>query len=208
MTPPLLARTPVAAAEVAIQGPARAAVMLHPAPGRWPAHEPADRLALGVGLIALAAAAGSDARWLAFRGVLADAASRLAAAPPGPLPGDLADVRPLGGPGPLAVVPWEGPGRARVEVRLLASRAGPVPVLADRPAAAGPFAEVAALALLIALAADREEHRLPLALGAEGVIAWFRESDRRAAPRNALAFALAHADGRLRQAGRPGLPVG
>jgi hypothetical protein len=207
VTPPLFTRTPVAAAEVAIHGPARAAVMLHPSPGRWPAEEPGDRLALGVGLMALAAAAGSDSRWLAFRDVLAGAASRLAAAPAGPLPGDLADVRPLGGPGPLAVVPWEGPGRARVEVQLLASRGGLVPVLSDRPAAAGPFAEVAALALLIALAADREGDRLPLALGAEGVIAWFRESDRRAAPRNALAFALAHSDERLKQAGRPGLPA-
>ncbi|HTI35395.1 MAG TPA: hypothetical protein VL422_17085 [Miltoncostaea sp.] len=206
MTPPLFARTPIAAAEVAIHGPARAAVMLHPSPGRWPDHEPGDRLALGVALTALAAGAGSDTRWEAFRGVLLTTASRLAAAPPGPLPGDLADVRPLGGPGMLAVVPWEGPGRARVEVQVLASRSGPVPVLSDRPVESGPFAEVAALALLIALAADREEDRLALALGAEGVLAWFRESDRRAAPRNALAFALAHADERLRQAGRPGLP--
>ena len=95
-----------------------------------------------------------------------------------------------------------------MEVQLLESHAGPVPRLADRPQESGPFAEVAALALMIALAVDREEDRLPLALGAEGVIAWFRESDRRAAPRNALAFALAHADERLKQAGRPGLPTG
>ncbi|HTI35849.1 MAG TPA: hypothetical protein VL422_19385, partial [Miltoncostaea sp.] len=205
--PRLFKRTPVAAAEVAIHGPARAAGMLHPAPGRWPGHEPGDRLALGIGLVALAAGTASDTRWFAFRDLLATTAAQLAAAPPGALPGDLADVRPLGGTGWLAVVPWEGPGRARVEVHLLTSRAGPVPVMADRPAESGPFAEIAALALLIALAADREEDRLALALGAGGVLAWFRESDRRAAPRNALAFALAHADGRLKQAGRPGLPV-
>ncbi|MGE0026388.1 MAG: hypothetical protein AB7O78_11460 [Thermoleophilia bacterium] len=204
---PLFRRTPAAAAEVAIHGPSRAAVMLHPAPGRWPAHEASDRLGLGVGLAALAAGSSSDARWLPFRDALAALAGRLAAAPAGPLPGDLVDLRLLGGPGGLAVVPWEGPGRARVEVHLLESRGGPVPRFADRPAESGPFAEVASLALLIALAVDREEDRLPLALGAEGVISWFRESDRRAAPRNALAFALAHADERLRQAGRPGLPA-
>jgi hypothetical protein len=193
---------------VAIHGPGRAAVQLHPAAGRWPAHEPADRIALGVGLAALAAGTSADARWMPFRDALAGLARRLAAQSSGPLPGDLVDTRPLGGPGGLAVVPWEGPGRARVEVHLLASRGGLVPVLADRPKESGPFAEIAALALLIALAVDREEDRLPLALGAEGVISWFRESDRRAAPRNALAFALAHADERLKQAGRPGLPRG
>ena len=204
---PLFRRTPVAAAEVAIHGPTRAAVLLHPAPGRWPEHEPADRLGLGVGLAALAAGTSSEARWPPFRDALAVLAGRLASAGPGPLPGDLVDLRPLGGSGGLAVVPWEGPGRARVEVQLLGSQAGPVPRLADRPGESGPFAEVAALALLIALSVDREEDRLPLALGAEGVLAWFRESDRRAAPRNALAFALAHADERLKQAGRPGLPT-
>jgi hypothetical protein len=41
----------------------------------------------------------------------------------------------------------------------------------------------------------------------EGVVAWFRESDRRAPPRNALAFALDHARGRLEGTGRP-LPPG
>lgn len=203
----LFRRPPPAAAEVALHGPSRAAVMLHPAPGRWPAHEAADRLGLGVGLVALAAGSSTEARWLAFRDALFVLAAALAGAAPGPLPGGLVDLRPLGGPGGLVVVPWEGPGRARVEVHLLDSAAGPVPRLADRPEQSGPFAEVASLALLIALAADREEDRLPLALGAEGVIAWFRESDRRAPPRNALAFALAHADGRLREAGRPGLPA-
>jgi hypothetical protein len=193
---------------VAFHGPSRAAVLLQPAPGRWPAHERADRLALGVGLAALAAGSAPEARWPPFRDALAALAGRLGAAPPGALPGDLVDLRPQGGPGGLRVVPWEGPGRARVEVRLAHGRGGPVPRLADRPTRAGPFAEVAALALLIALAADRERDRLPLALGVEGVIAWFRESDRRAPPRDALAFALAHADDRLREAGRPGLGAG
>src|SRR5262245_15196277 len=101
--------------------------MLHPAPGRWPAHEATDRLALGVGLGALAAGSSADARWHAFRDALAGLAAALATAPPGPLPADLVDLRPLGGPGGLAVVPWEGPGRARVEVQVLDSPGGAVP---------------------------------------------------------------------------------
>ena len=64
--------------------------------------------------------------------------------------------------------------------------------------------EIAALALLVALAADAgPDDRLALALGIEGLLSWFRESDRGFPSRNALAFALAHADGRLRESGRP-----
>jgi hypothetical protein len=183
-------------------------VLLDPAPGRWPEHEPADRLALGIGLAALAAGTSPNARWPAFREALVALARRLAAAAPGALPADLADLGGLGAPGALRVVPWEGEGRARIQVQLHESVGGPVPVMGDRPRESGPFAEVASLALLIALAVDREEDRLALALGVEGVVAWFRDSDRRAAPRHALAFALAHADERLKQAGRPGLPAG
>ena len=182
--------------------------MLHPAPDRWPDHEESDRIGLGIGLTALAAGSSADNRWLAFREMLVRLAGRLAAADAGPLPGDLVDLRPFGSAGGLAVVPWEGPGRARIEMQLLETAAGPVPRLSDRPDEHGPFAEVAALALLVALAVDRPEDRLTLALGVEGVVAWFRESDRRAAPRNALVFALAHADARLKESGRPGIPAG
>lgn len=197
----IVRRTPAARAEVALHGPLRAAVMLHPAEGRWPEHRAADRLALGLGLVALAAQGSGQPRWEAFRDVLAGLARRVATAE-GPLPGDLAPLDRLGAPGPLAVVPWEGPGRARVEVQLLDTRAGLVPRLEDVPREAGPYKEVAALALLIALAADGDPDRLTLALGIEGVLAWYRESDRLSAPRNALGFALAHASGRLADAGR------
>jgi hypothetical protein len=183
-------------------------VRLDPAPGRWPEHEPADRLGLGIGLAALVAGTSPHARWPAFREALVALARRLATAPSGPLPADLADLRGLGAPGDLRVVPWEGEGRARVQVRLHESVGGPVPVMGERPKEGGPFAEIAALALLIALSVDREADRLPLALGVEGLVTWFRDSDRRAAPRHALAFALAHADERLKQAGRPGVPPG
>lgn len=182
--------------------------MLHPAPGRWPEHERADRLGLGIGLVCLASGHSADARWEAYRETLVSVAGTLARAAEGPLPGGLVDLGRLGVAGDLAVVPWEGPGRARVEAQLLSSRAGPVPLLSGHPDESGPFTEVASLALLVALAVDSEQDRLPLALGVEGALAWFRESDRRAPPRNALAFALSHADVRLRQAGRAGLPGG
>jgi hypothetical protein len=95
-----------------------------------------------------------------------------------------------------------------VEAELLEPRGGLVPRLADAPGTAGPAKEIAALTLLVALAVDGDaDARLALGLGVEGVVAWFRESDRRAAPRNALAFALAHARDRLGETGRS-LPPG
>ncbi len=177
-------------------------MLLHPAPGRWPAHETADRLGLGLGLVALAVSGTSEPRWEAFRAILAQLAARIAAAE-GPLPGDLVPLERLGVPGALAVVAWEGAGAARVEAHLLETRGGLVPRLADHPDEAGPHKEIAALTLLVALAADADPDRLALALGIEGVLAWYRESDRLAAPRNALTFAIAHARDRLAAAGRP-----
>ena len=181
-------------------------MLLHPAPGRWPGREPADRLGLGLGMIALAAHGSPEARWEAFRALLADLARRVAAAE-GPLPGDLAPLERLGVPGALAVQPWEGPGLARLEAHLLDTRAGLVPLLAHQPDEAGPHKEIASLALLIALAADAVPDRLTLALGIEGVLAWYRESDRLSAPRNALGYAMAHVRERLAGSGRP-LPAG
>jgi hypothetical protein len=182
-------------------------VLLHPSPGRWPEHETADRLALGLGLVTLAAHGTAEPRWEAFRTILARFAARIATVEPGPLPGDLVPMEALGVPGALAVVAWEGPGRARVEEHLLSTRAGLVPRFGERPEEAGPHAEVAALALLVALAADDDPDRLTLALGIEGVLAWYRESDRLSPPRNALGFALAHAQARLAESGRA-LPPG
>ena len=181
-------------------------MLLHPAPGRWPDHETADRFALGLGLVALAAFGTAEPRWEAFRGTLAQFATRIAAEA-GALPGDLVALDRLGVPGPLAVVAWEGPGRARVDAHLLSTRGGLVPRLADHPDEAGPLKEIAALALLVALAADADPDRLTLALGIEGILAWFRESDRLSAPRNVLGFALAHARSRLAESGRS-LPGG
>ena len=204
----LFDRAPLVRGEVALYGPRRAAAMLHPGQGRWPAHEAADRLALGVGAAALGAFNSSDRRWEGYRDALTRAATGIAAAGEGPLAGDLVPLDGLGVPGVLAVVPWEGPGRARVIVELLDARAGLVPKVAEAPGTSGPAREISALTLLVALAADAgADGRLALALGVEGVVAWFRDSDRRAPSRNALAFALDHAKGRLEAAGRP-LPPG
>ena len=194
--------------EVALHGPRRAAVLLHPAPGRWPAHQSADRLALGLGLIALAASGTAEQRWDAFRSILAQTATRIAAAEAGPLSGDLVGLERLGVPGSLAVVAWEGPGREGVEAHLLETRGGLVPLLVEQPEEAGPLKEIASLALLVALAADADPDRLTLALGIEGVLAWYRESDRLSAPRNVMNFAIAHAADRLAASGRslPGAP--
>ena len=178
-------------------------MLLHPAPGRWPAHETGDRTALGLGMIPLAAHGLPEKRWDAFRGALAHLARGVAEAGGGPLPGDLAPLERLGVPGVLAVVPWEGPGRVRVEEHLLETRGGLVPRLEDQPQEAGPLKEIACLALLIALAADADPDRLTLALGIEGALAWYRESDRLSPPRSVLAFALAHARDRLEESGRP-----
>jgi len=203
-----LRRAPLVRAEVALYAPRRAAALLQPADGRWPEHEAADRVAIGAGLAALASFNLPDQRWEPFRGCLARIAARVAAAGPGPLRGDLAPLDALGVPGELAVVPWEGPGRARVSAEVLASRGGLVPRIAEESGASGPGRQVAALALLVALAADADrDGRLALALAVEGLLAWFRESDRLSASRHALTYALAHARERLREAGRA-VPAG
>jgi hypothetical protein len=195
---------PLVRAEVALYGPRRAGARLHPADGRWPERELADRIAVGIGLAALASFSLPAERWEPYRACLAGVASRVASGGDGPLRGDLAPLDALGIPGPLAVVPWEGPGRVGVAAEVLASRGGLVPRMAGEAGAAGPARQVAALALLVALAADADrEGRLGLALAVEGLLAWFRESDRLAASRHALTFALAHARDRLREAGRP-----
>ncbi len=98
------------------------------------------------------------------------------------------------------VVEWQGDGRALVEAQLVEARAALVPRLGRSPDEAGPFREIAALALVLALAEEADAHeRLRLALGVEGIVFWFRDSDRRAPPHNALAFALNHVDARLHE---------
>jgi len=178
-------------------------VFLHPDEGRWPVHEAADRLALGVGAAALAARRLPDARWQAYRKTLARLATAVAGAGDEALPGDLVPLDRLGVGAFLAVVAWEGPGAGGVEVELLEAAGGLVPRLSDARGGPGPVKEIAALALVVALAADGDaDARLALGLGVEGVLAWFRETDRLSPSRDVLRFALSHAADRLREAGR------
>jgi hypothetical protein len=198
---PLFRRRPLVRAEMALHGPRRVAALLHPAPGRWPDHERGDRLAIGLGTLALAARFTTPNRWEPYRDTLAPLAHGIAAAGDGSLPGDLVWLDALGPVGRLEVVPWEGPGRLGVETDMIDSPRGFVPRLQVRPKEAGPGMEIASLGLLIAIAVDAVEDRMALALGIEGLLAWHRDSDRLAAPRDALMFALAHADERLREVG-------
>lgn len=198
----MLRRRPLASALITLYGPARAGVLLQPADGRWPEHEPSDRLALGAGTAALAAAKLDDERFAAYRNALADLARRIVAAGEEPLPGGIARVGGLGAPDTLQVVAWDGPGRASVTSELARGAAGLVPSLRDPPQSETAVA-ICALALAVALAVDAgAEDRLALALALEGVVSWYRTSHRMSPSRHALAFALAHARDRLREAGR------
>jgi hypothetical protein len=199
--PSLFRRSALVRAEVAIHDPRTCAALLEPARGRWPHSERADRIAVGLGTAALAVRHGAPSRAEALEEEMVRLAKGVAAAVEGPLPGGLVVLDRLGPGGLLMVVPWEGPGRLRVVTDVVGSARGLVPRLVDRPAEAGPALEIAALALLIAVAVDLEGDRLALAFGIEGLLAWYREADRLSSPADALAFALARADGRIRETG-------
>jgi hypothetical protein len=196
----LFRRTPYVRAEIAFYGPARTAVRVTPAPGRWPDAEADDRLTLATGLAAVAGHKSPDTRWPAFRTAMVELAKGINQAPSGPLPGDILSLDELGATSDLVIVEWQGEGRALVEAELVRARAAVLPRLGAHPDEAGPFREIAALALILAEAEDADSHqRLRLALAVEGLIFWFRDSDRRAPPHNALAFALNHVDVRLHE---------
>ncbi len=186
------------AVDVAFYGLASAGVSLQPAAGRWPQHEADDRQEVGVGLAALPASKLPGSLWDAYRDALRAFAMRVADADEGTLPGDLVSLDGFGRRAVLSVVPWDGPGMTMVSADVVHSSAGPVPRLRSRDKGTGPSGAIAALALAIALAADADRRgRLALALGIEGLLAWYRESHRASPPRLALAYALEHARGRL-----------
>jgi hypothetical protein len=200
----LFNRSYLVRARVALHPPARAAVLLDAAEGRWPEHEVADRYNLAIGFAAIASNKTDDRRWPALRDSLERVAEGIVGAGEGHLPGDLVPLEAFELPGGnLRVVPWEGPGRTEVEVELLKAPGGLVPRLSSDPKSSVPAIELGALATLVALAADGDaDRRLELAFGVEGLLAWLREAHRGSPPRNGLAFANAHADERLREIGR------
>ena len=197
----MIRRRPLARALITLYGPAKAAVLLEPGEGRWPEHERSDRLRLGIGMAALATNRLADRWWEAYREGLVAFATGVARET-GEIPGDLISLEGLAR-GPLVVVPWDGPGRGELTVELRQSAVGPVPALGGDAVKAGPGLAVGALALLVALAVDADaDGRLALGLAVEGLVAWYRESHRLVAPRNALVFARAHAVARLDEVGR------
>lgn len=191
-------------ARVGLYRPNRAAVLLAAADGRWPRFEPADRFAIGVGFAALAANKTTTPRWEALRELLREVATGMVAAGAGELPGDLIPLAPFELPGGnLRVVPWEDRPDTRCEAEIVQAPGGIVPRLVHEPKTAAPTVELSALATLVALAADATpDDRLLLAFGVEGMLAWYRESQRNTPPRQALAFAEAHATDRLTEIGR------
>ena len=202
----MIKRRPLARALITLYGPAKAAVLLEPAQDRWPEHERSDRLRLGLGMASVTTNRLAERWWEAYRAGLIELASAIAKET-GPLPGGLVGLDGLTPRGPLVVVPWEGPGRGEVACELRDARVGPVPALSGDVVGVGAGLAVAALALLLALAVDADgDGRLALALSVEGLVAWYGESHRLVAPRNAVTFALAHAVARLDDAGRD-LPV-
>lgn len=113
---------------------------------------------------------------------------------------------PLGVSDFLVLEAWESqPARGRVVVEIVAGRGDRlVPRLAEAPDFAGPSVEVAALAAIqhVAGCYGDGDLRLALALGIEGVIAWYRQADRMSPPHDALTFALAHVGDRFAESGR------
>jgi hypothetical protein len=198
----VIKRRPLARALVTLYGPAKAAVLLEPAQGRWPEHERSDRLRLGIGMAALATNRLAERWWDPYRAGMVQLAAAVARAT-GPLAGGLVTLEGLTPRGPLVVVPWAGPGRSELVAELRSAAVGPVPALSGDVVRTGAGLAVAALALLLALAVDADaDGRLALALSVEGLVGWYNESHRLVAPRNAVTFALAHAVARLDDAGR------
>lgn len=198
----------LAAVEVALYDPARAGVNLLPVKGRWPEHERADRLALGLGLVCLAPPRTPGGWWDSYRTSLRTLAIAISEAGDEPLPGDLLPLETFGRRDALEVVPWRGSTPGAVEADVVSTRAGLVPRLRSRHKDPGPGIAVAAMALVIALAADGDHQaRLGLALSIEGTLACYRESERHTPPRQVFGYALEHARNRLVDQGAP-LPPG
>lgn len=167
------------------------------------------RVLMGVGLVAVAFHRAVGRGRDALGECLVELAVGIAGASDGELPFALVHLGPLGVREYLQVVPWDGDGRGRVDAEVVAAAGGTrVPRVTAAPEYAGPSVEIAALALVASLAEPPDgDVRLALALGVEGVLAWYREADERTPPRDALASALVHAADRMAEAGRV-LPAG
>lgn len=203
--------TPLATATVGVHSPGRAAVAITAAEGRWPTRQVADRIALAIGAAGMAAGPMQPDRWSAFQSTLVDAAGGIVRAGDGDLDADLVRLDGFAGAGILRIGGDPAGAEVTVGFELVSAMGNQAVVRLDRTSrnASPSAAAVACLAQVLALAEPSDaDDRLALALAIEGLVAWYRESDRRAAPRMGLQFALVHAADRLRSAGRtvpPGL---
>lgn len=167
----------------------------------------ADHLDLVLGLLAwgMHGTYESDVRGAVDR--IRALATIVATTPEGPLPGDAvrATTR-TQGTLDMQIVPWSGAaGLTRVELDLVHSAVGPVPVKKGSP----PASMLLLAGLVAAVASTAEagpEDRLALSLALEGLTAWYRVAHRLTPARDAVEAARLHAADRLRAAGH-GLPA-
>lgn len=188
-------------ASVILHAPSRASARVESADGGAPGA--GARVAMATGLVACAHHRSRGPQRTGFGECLVEIATGVAGTGTGDLPLALVHLGPLGVREFLEVTDWDEHGRGRVDADLVAARAGTVPRITAAPEYAGPSVEIAALALVAHLAAPADaDLRMALALGIEGVLAWYREADQLTPPRDALTFALAHAADRMAEAGR------
>jgi inactivated superfamily I helicase len=197
---PLLRRGPLVTTTIALYGGSRAAVSFDPAPERWPEHEGSDRLAIPLGLAALALARADETVARRVRPRLMGVAAALAGDEASSADAESRTEAVAG----LALVEPEGPGQPRIVLKLTRSPVGPVPSLGR--AAPSPLAVAAAAAAVIAafLGEADGDLRLASALTLEGVLGWYREADPHfQPPQQAVAYSLRYAASRLEEAARP-----
>jgi hypothetical protein len=188
--------------------PNRVAIRVEGKPGRWPEYESGDRLTMAVGFCALASTKTAASRLEPLKLSLRNLATAIAQTPTGSLPRDVAPLDVFSVPGLLELVEWHGPGQVELEADLAKSATGRTPRMRKEPKTSGPTREIAALGALVAIANDASsDERLTLALGIEGLLAWYRQSEGWSSAKDVLTFAVAHTDERLRELGRS-LPVG
>ena len=204
---------PVVAAEVTLVAGNRVAAHVLPGDGRSATDVPlGDRVRMVIGLVALAYQRAPDVRVMGFEECLREFAQAIVAVGDGE-PGErLVHLGPLGVRDYLLLEPGDGAAGAVVAAHLLSSRGeATVPRLTASPGFAGPSLEIASLALAQSVCTDRDtgaDGRLAVALGVEGVLAWYGEAHRMSQPADAVRFALVHMSDRMAQAGRtppPGL---
>ncbi len=162
----------------------------------------ADHLDLVLGLLAwgMHGTHESDVRGAADR--IRALATIVATTPVGPLPGGAvrAATRTRGALD-VQIVPWSGAaGLTRVELDLVHSAVGPVPVTKGSPPA--PMLLLAGLVAAVAGTAEAgPDDRLALSLALEGLTTWYRVAHRLTPARDAVEAARLHAADRLRAAG-------